>query len=48
MKKIFEDFLVIGIEKEGLEYIDDIEEMTLAPKITYNYPNKLSENELNL
>ena len=47
-KKIFEEFLVIGIESEGLEYINDLNELCLTPKIIYNFPNKLSENELNL
>lgn len=47
-KRIFEEFLTIGIENTGLEYIDDLQEMDLTPKITYNYPNKLSEKELKL
>lgn len=47
-KRIFEEFLTIGIENTGLEYIDDLNEMDLTPKITYNYPNKLSEKELKL
>jgi len=47
-KRIFEEFLTIGIENTGLEYIDDLNEMDLTPKITYNYPNKLTEKELNL
>lgn len=48
IKKIFEEFLVIGIENQGLEYIFDIDELHLTPKIIYNYPNKLGENELKL
>lgn len=47
-KKIFEEFLVIGIENSGLEYITDLDELLLTPKIIYNYPNELSENELKL
>jgi hypothetical protein len=47
-KKLFEEFIVIGIENTGLEYIHDIDEMCLTPKITYNYPNNLDENELKL
>ena len=47
-KKIFEEFLVIGIESTGLEYIYDIDELYMTPRITYNYPNNLSENEIDL
>lgn len=47
-KRIFEEFLSIGIESNGLEYIDDIEELLMTPKITHSYPNKLNENEMNL
>jgi hypothetical protein len=47
-KKLFEEFIVIGIENNGLEYISDIDELCLTPKITYNYPNNLDENELKL
>jgi hypothetical protein len=47
-RHIFEELLVIGIEGTGLEYIDDLDEMLLSPKIIYNYPNCLEENELKL
>ena len=46
VKKIFEEFIVLGIENTGLEYIDDLEELLMTPKIIYNFPNKLNENEL--
>lgn len=45
-KKIFEEFLTVGIESRGLEYITDIDSMMLAPKITGNYPDMLLEHEL--
>lgn len=45
-KKIFEEFLTIGIEDTGLEYLTDHDELYLTPKILFNYPNKLQENEL--
>ncbi len=48
LKKIFEEFITIGIEDDGLEYITDIDELCLTPKIIYNFPNKLNENELKL
>jgi hypothetical protein len=47
-KKLFEEFIVIGIENKGLEYISDLDELCMTPKITYNYPNNLDENELKL
>jgi hypothetical protein len=47
-EKIFEEFLVIGIESQGLEYIFDRKDLLLNPKIIYSYPNKLGENELKL
>jgi hypothetical protein len=45
-KKIFEEFLVIGIESQNLEYITDYDELYMTPKILFNYPNKLDENEM--
>jgi len=39
---------VIGIENKGLEYIFDMDEMMLTPKILYNYPKELNEYELEL
>jgi hypothetical protein len=47
-KKLFEEFIAIGIENNGLEYINDRHELCMTPKITYNYPNNLDENELKL
>jgi hypothetical protein len=46
-KNIFEEFITIGIETEGLEYTD-LNELYLTPKITANYPNNLAESELKL
>lgn len=45
-EKIFEQFITIGIEDKGLEYITDLDNMLLAPKILYNYPNMVLEHEL--
>lgn len=47
-KKLFEEFLVIGIETNGLEYVNDLDELMLSPRIIYNFPNKLNEHELEL
>ena len=45
--KIFEEFLTVGIHDNIFECIpDEVDEMELNPKITYNYPNKLKEKEL--
>jgi hypothetical protein len=46
--KLFEEFLVIGIETNGLEFINDLDELMLSPRIIYNFPNKLNEHELEL
>ncbi len=48
LKRIFEEFITIGIEDHGLEYINDIDDLHLTPRIMYNYPNKLNESELKL
>jgi hypothetical protein len=46
-RSIFEEFLTIGVETEGLEYTD-LNELYLTPKILANYPNNLAESELKL
>lgn len=46
IRRIFEEFLTVGIEYRGLEYITDIDTMMLAPKITGDYPNMVLEHEL--
>ncbi len=48
LKRIFEEFITIGIQDNGLEYINDIDDLHLTPRIMYNYPNKLNESELKL
>ena len=47
-KQIFQKFLCIGIDESGLETIEDMDELMLMPKITFNFPNNKSENELEL
>lgn len=47
-KQIFQKFLCIGIDESGLETIEDMDELMLMPKITFNYPNNKSESELEL
>ena len=48
VKKIYEEFLSIGIEKDGLEFINDRDELFLTPRILANFPNKIKESELKL
>lgn len=45
-QKIFLQFLTVGIDSKGLEYIDDSDNLYLAPKILNNYPHMLLEHEL--
>ncbi len=47
VQRLFENFLVVGIEKEVLEYLTEKENL-LNPKIIHNYPNMLIENDLKL
>lgn len=47
-KKIFQKFLCIGIDESGLDTIEDMDELMLMPKITFNYPNNFSEKDLEL
>lgn len=45
---MFHKFLCIGIDKSGLDSIEDIDEMSLNPKITFNYPENADEKDLQL
>ena len=47
-KKIFQKFICIGIDENGLDTIEDMNDLMLTPKITFNYPNNQNENELDL
>ena len=46
-KQIYEEFITIGIETDGLE-CSNVNEIFLTPKILANFPNNLEESELRL
>lgn len=46
--RVLAAFLIIGIDRNGIDIIDDMDQLLLTPKIYYNYPFNTLERDMKL